>query len=187
MPTKRAVPIAGSSRRAEDVEREHVERRGAGARRAGRRQVTIRYGSPSATAGPKRPPSRISLPPPSSDAGAAAAGDLGDEGGDAERRSARRSRGRRRGPAPPTGLRTRGPLARALRAAHPDRGRGHAVGADRPPAVRAGDVRLAVGMSVAGRHGRRTISGRRGARLLQRRFEQRRRSSAAGCPAAARR
>ena len=39
---------------------------------------------------------------------------------------------------------------RALRAAHADRRRRHAVGADRPPAGRAGDARLAVGMAVAG-------------------------------------
>ena len=43
-----------------------------------------------------------------------------------------------------------GPLPHALRAAHPDRRRGHAVGADRPPAGGAGDAGLAVGMAVAG-------------------------------------
>ena len=36
-----------------------------------------------------------------------------------------------------------GALGGALRTAHPDRGAGHAVGADRAPAVRAGDARLA--------------------------------------------
>ena len=41
-----------------------------------------------------------------------------------------------------------GPLARALGAAHPDRGRGHAVGADRPAAGGAGDAGLAVGVAV---------------------------------------
>ncbi len=49
-------------------------------------------------------------------------------------------------------------LARALRTAHPDRRRGHAVRADRPPAGRARDACLAIGMAVAGR--------RRVARLL---------------------
>jgi hypothetical protein len=51
-----------------------------------------------------------------------------------------------------------GSLLRALRAAHADRGRGHAVGADRPPAVRAGDVGLARRVSVAGRHRALTIA-----------------------------
>ena len=44
-------------------------------------------------------------------------------------------------------------LARALRAAHADGRRRHAVGADRPAARRARDSGLAVGMSVARRHG----------------------------------
>ena len=52
--------------------------------------------------------------------------------------------------------RRRGPHLGALlgadRAAHADRRRRHAVGADRTAAVRAGDARLAVGMAVAGGH-----------------------------------
>src|SRR5207344_3178240 len=54
-----------------------------------------------------------------------------------------------------------GPLAHALGAAHPDRGRGHAVGADRPPAGGAGDTGLAVRVSVTGlghRDGEPTIA-----------------------------
>ena len=43
-------------------------------------------------------------------------------------------------------------VARALGAAHADRRRRHAVGADRPAAARAADAGLAVGMSVAGGH-----------------------------------
>ena len=43
-------------------------------------------------------------------------------------------------------------LVGALRAAHPDRRGGHAVGTDRPPAVRAGDPRLARGVAIAGGH-----------------------------------
>ena len=43
-------------------------------------------------------------------------------------------------------------VARALRAAHADRRRGHAVGADGPPAVRARDARLAVRVAVARGH-----------------------------------
>src|SRR5205807_2505995 len=45
-----------------------------------------------------------------------------------------------------------GPLPRALRAAHSDRGRGHAVRADWPPAVGARDPGFAIGMAVADRH-----------------------------------
>ena len=41
-------------------------------------------------------------------------------------------------------------LAHALGAAHPDRGRRHAIGADRPPAGGAGDAVSRFGMSVAG-------------------------------------
>ena len=49
--------------------------------------------------------------------------------------------------------------ARALRAAHADRGRRHAVGADGPPAVRARDACLAVRVAVAGGHaGRATLA-----------------------------
>ena len=43
-------------------------------------------------------------------------------------------------------------LLGALRAAHADGRRRHAVGADRPAAVRAGDPRLARGMAIAGGH-----------------------------------
>ena len=50
-------------------------------------------------------------------------------------------------------------LARALRAAHADRGRRHAVATDGPPAVRARDARLAVRVAVAGGHaGRATLA-----------------------------
>ena len=42
-----------------------------------------------------------------------------------------------------------GPLLRALGTAHADRRRGHAVGADRPAALRARDARLAVRVAVA--------------------------------------
>ena len=48
-----------------------------------------------------------------------------------------------------------GALAGALRTAHADRGRGHAVGADRPPAGGAGDGRLAV-RDVGNRSGPRS-------------------------------
>ena len=48
-----------------------------------------------------------------------------------------------------------GALLRALRAAHPDRSRGHALGADRPAAVGARDSGLAPGVPVTGlSHGR---------------------------------
>ena len=48
----------------------------------------------------------------------------------------------------------RGAFARALRAAHADGRRRHAVRADRAPAVRARHPRLPVGVAIAGRHGR---------------------------------
>ena len=51
-----------------------------------------------------------------------------------------------------------GALARALRAAHPDRRRGHAVGADRVAAVRAGDPGLAVLVAVADGHRAATLA-----------------------------
>ncbi len=40
-------------------------------------------------------------------------------------------------------------LARVVGAADPDRAERHAIGADRPAALRAGDTRLAVGVPVA--------------------------------------
>ena len=56
-----------------------------------------------------------------------------------------------------------GPLARALRAAHADRGRRHALGADRPPAGGAGDAGLAIRVAVTGlRHGNRGAYNRGG-------------------------
>ena len=54
-----------------------------------------------------------------------------------------------------------GALAGALGAAHADRGRGHAVRADRPPAVRAAHAGLAVRMPVTVSIARRRASWRR--------------------------
>ena len=54
-----------------------------------------------------------------------------------------------------------GALVHALRAAHADRRRGHAVGADRPPAGGAGDRRLAIRMPVTGLgHGSGSLQSR---------------------------
>ena len=61
---------------------------------------------------------------------------------------------------------------------HPHRGGGHAVRADRPPAVRAGDAGLAVGVAVAGLHrARRLTAGAPalGRRSVERDADQRRR------------
>ena len=44
------------------------------------------------------------------------------------------------------------PAAGVIRAAQADRRKCHAVGADRPAALRAGEAGLPVGMAIAGRH-----------------------------------
>ena len=109
------------------------------------------------------PPPQLIVPP---------GRDLADEGGDAERdqRVGRRGVGA-------AGRADRvadlGALARALGAAHPDRRRGHAVRADGPAAVRAGDVGLAPRVSVAGRHGAIDYMGGPIARRLKRAPESR--------------
>ncbi len=90
---------------------------------------------------------------------AAPAHQLGDERGDVDGDQrvcgGRRSRLQTRADA--TNLRA---LARALRAPHADGGDRHAVGADRAPAVRAGHVRRATGMAIALGHGAREATGR---------------------------
>ena len=53
-----------------------------------------------------------------------------------------------------------GALLRALRAAHADRGRRHAVGADRAAAAGAGDAGLAVGVAVTSLHAARSLDHR---------------------------
>ena len=79
------------------------------------------------------------------------AGDLDQEDDDVDRDQDVGGRECARTPGVPVGLRTTFVRwLRALRAAHPDRGRGHAVGADRPAAGGAGDAGLAVGVAVTG-------------------------------------
>ena len=117
--------------------------------------MTSRYHSPSATPRPRSPKS-LTTEPLTVEQAAAAAGDLDEEGDHVERDQhegrGRGAEGARRARCPGDA----GPLARALRAAHADRGRRHALGADRPPAGGAGDAGLTVRVSVTGlRHGNR--------------------------------
>ena len=62
-------------------------------------------------------------------------------------------------PGRPAGLAHLGLLAGALGTSHPDRGRGHAIGADRPAAGGAGDLGLAARVSVAVGHATRDDIG----------------------------
>ena len=151
MPTKRGGADRRLEQRAEHVEREHVQRQvqQAGVQEGrGEDPVGLAFGH---RARPKRPAVDDHRAAAVERGGTAAADELGDERehAEADQGEGRRGVARARGAGRAAHL---GPLARALRAAHPDRGRGHAVGADRPPAVRAGDVGLAPGMSVTGRH-----------------------------------
>ena len=81
----------------------------------------------------------------------------------------------------------RRPLPGALRAAHPDRGRGHALRTDRAPAVGARDAGLAARMPVAGLgHGAQPNSGRSRAQSRRTSSDRREASDSAVGPRLAR-
>ena len=134
---------------AEEEEGEHVEadvEQAGVEERAGQQAVPLAFGDER--------PEQAEVEGDRAGAGAeapAAAGDLGQVRGDVERDQdvgggrvvVAGSDGAARHP---------GPLSGALGAAHAYRGRGHAVGADRPAAVGAGDAGLPARMPVASRH-----------------------------------
>ena len=149
--------MAGSSIVPSEVEDVHVEQQVERARRAGSRRSRAASQSPCATAGPKSAPCSVTAPPPTpvkSPAPTACREDtthvdrdqrVGEHGlpGRGAHRAHRRA------------------LPRALRAAHADRGRRHAVRADRAPAVRARHARLAVRDGGSRSPRSETISARR--------------------------
>ena len=153
------APDRGLQHRAEEVEREHVESRWEA--RVQEPAVTSRQYSPVGDADLLAEQREVAeqaelqpMPPPVPRSPPPATAPRTRSHADAHEDVGQRSACRRRPAARALHLRA---LARALRAAHPDRRRGHAVRADRPPAVRAAR-RLSRGSGGGSRSPRETIS-----------------------------